>query len=138
MAGRALTSGAIVVAVLFVSLGLALVAWRPERPELLQLAVVPGEELVEAATQVSLARPRRMFLWKRPAPLELLHGEVNVRDGSRSTETIMPGSLEIDPGQLGAGVGGGSDEMGQCFADASCGISCVGCPQCQCLMDDGR
>ena len=53
-------------------------------------------------------------------------------------ETIGPGDLAIDPGNLGGGVGGGSDEAGQCFADISCGISCANCAECDCLRDDGR
>jgi len=86
--------------------------------------------VAEPSTQVppvTLSRPRRMFLYKpAPAPLQTLE------------ETIGPGSLEIDPGREGAGVGGGSDEEGQCFADVTCGASCANCEKCQCLMDDGR
>jgi hypothetical protein len=91
--------------------------------------VVPGAQLVvmEEAPELSLARPRRMFLYKIPkAQVMSLY------------ETIGPGSLELDPGQEGGGVGGGSDEEGQCFADVTCGTTCALCDSCECLMDDGR
>ena len=86
------------------------------------------EQLVVAAPELALMKPRRMFLYKNvpAAPMQSLE------------ETIGPGSLEIDPGREGAGVGGGSDEQGQCFADVTCGPSCAKCEKCQCLMDDGR
>ena len=90
--------------------------------------VAPGLYIVDNSkpVPVELAKPRRMFLYKMPAPMQSL------------AETIGPGSLEIDPGREGAGVGGGSDEEGQCFADITCGPSCANCEKCQCLMDDGR
>jgi hypothetical protein len=102
------------------------------RTALAGFAVVPGEVLLVdegAAPELVRPRPRRMFL----------HTPVlSVVPTQSLAETIGAGDLSIDPGHLGAGVGGGSDEAGQCFADITCGISCANCPKCQCLMDDGR
>ena len=108
----------------------------PERLYMLAGHSSPREP-AELAVELAFARPRRMLLY-REAPSAVMQALATGDAGDRSAETIMPGSLEIDPGVLGGGVGGGRDETGQCFADLSCGASCKGCAQCQCLMDDGR
>lgn len=118
-------SAAAVAMLLGVTLIVMGVSQHAARTGLLQFE---DEQLVVAAPELALMKPRRMFLYKNvpAAPMQSLE------------ETIGPGSLEIDPGREGAGVGGGSDEQGQCFADVTCGPSCAKCEKCQCLMDDGR
>ena len=101
-------------------------ASRSVKLEIVAPELVMAQDMGPQPVAVELSKPRRMFLYKDPAPLQSLE------------ETIGPGSLEIDPGREGAGVGGGSDEEGQCFADITCGPSCANCEKCQCLMDDGR
>jgi len=66
--------------------GVSQVSQHSARTSLLQFEVVPGEQLVEQANFPSVARPRRMYLYKTAhsaAPLQSLE------------ETIGPGSLEV-------------------------------------------
>ena len=78
----------------------------PERLYMLAGHSSPREPAV-SAVELAFARPRRMLLY-REAPSAVMQALATGDAGDRSAETIMPGSLEIDPGVLGGvwAVGG--------------------------------
>ncbi|KAJ1472649.1 hypothetical protein T484DRAFT_2025610 [Baffinella frigidus] len=116
---------------LFATAGLALVACAA----LLLVVLSPSAVRRTSALQLEevLQDGRVVQLRERQERRPMMVDTSQRQSGLWRSQAVVPGMME--PRMM---LVSNKREVGQCFADESCGTDCHSCPGCQCLMQDGR